>query len=81
MTTVNLTLNLPDGLAQAASRAGLLLPNAIEKMLNDALRKKEIGDFFATADKLKTANFPEMTLEEIQQEVNIVRHAKESGNV
>jgi hypothetical protein len=39
MTTLELTLNLPDDLAQEAQHAGLLTPQAIEAMLREQLRK------------------------------------------
>ena len=39
MMTLNLTLNLPDDLAQEAQHAGLLTPEAIESLLRDQLRK------------------------------------------
>lgn len=79
MTTVNLTLNLPDGLAQAASSAGLLFPDIIEKMLADALKKQTIDSFFSAADKLSASNLVPMTLKEIQGEVEICRSAKKMG--
>ena len=40
MTTLKLTLNLPDDLAQKAQRAGLLTPEAMEAMLREQLRKQ-----------------------------------------
>ena len=40
MTTLELTLNLPDELAQQAKSAGLLTPDAIESMLREQLRKQ-----------------------------------------
>lgn len=40
MTTLELTLNLPDELAQRAKSAGLLTPDAIEAMLREQLRKQ-----------------------------------------
>ena len=40
MTTLELTLNLPDDLAQKAQRAGLLPPQAMEAMLREQLRKQ-----------------------------------------
>ena len=39
MMTLQLTLNLPDDLAQEAQHAGLLTPLAIETMLREQLRK------------------------------------------
>lgn len=71
MTT--LTIDLPDNLAQEAQDAGLLSPEAIETMLRENLRRRAVDGLFAAADKLAAANFPPMTMEEIQQEVDAVR--------
>ena len=40
MTRLELTLNLPDDLAQRAQSAGLLAPEAIEAMLREQLKKQ-----------------------------------------
>ena len=40
MTTLELKLNLPDELAQRAQSAGLLTPEAIERMLREQLRRQ-----------------------------------------
>lgn len=74
MTTV--TLNLPDTLAAEANAAGLLAPEAIEQLLREGLRRKAIDGLFAAADKLAAADFPPMTMDEIQAEVNAVRKAR-----
>lgn len=68
-----LTIALPDKLAEEAKDAGLLDPSAIEAMLRENLRRRAVDGLFAAADKLAAANFPPMTLDEIQQEVNAVR--------
>lgn len=73
MTTVQLTLNLPDSLANAAGDAGLLTPDAIERLLREAVRRKAVDELFEKMDELADANFPPMTMEEIQAEVNAVR--------
>lgn len=71
MTT--LTIDLPDSLVKEAKNAGLLAPAAIETMLRETLRRRAINGLFTAADKLTAANFPPMTMEEIQEEVNAVR--------
>lgn len=73
MTTVELTLNLPDSLANVAGDAGLLTPEAIERLLREAVRRKAVDELFEKMDELADANFPPMTMEEIQAEVNAVR--------
>jgi len=74
MTT--LTIDLPDNLVKEAKNAGLLAPDAIETMLRETLRRRAVNGLFTAADKLAAANFPPMTLEEIQEEVNAVRAQK-----
>ena len=76
MTTVQLTLNLSDGLAQAAQQAGLLEPAAIEHLLREAVRLRDRDRFFEVADQLAAAEIPPLSLEEIQAEVNAVRAAR-----
>lgn len=73
MTTVQLTLNISDGLAQAAQQAGLLKPEAIEHLLREAVRRQDRDRFFEAADRLAVADIPPLSLEEIQAEVNAVR--------
>ena len=71
MTT--LIIDLPDNLAEEAEQAGLLTPNAIESILRETLRRRAVNDLFTAADKLAAADFPPMTMDEIQKEVNAVR--------
>ena len=71
MTTIQ--IELPDATAQAARDAGLLTTQALERLLNDALRQKGVNELFEKMDDLADANFPPMTMEEIQAEVDAVR--------
>ena len=71
MTTIK--IELPDATAQAARDAGLLTSQALERLLNDALRRKAVDELFDKMDELADANFPPMTMEEIQEEVDAVR--------
>ena len=66
-------IELPDATAQAARDAGLLTSQALERLLNDALRRKAVDELFGKMDELADANFPAMTMDEIQAEVNAVR--------
>lgn len=71
---MELTVKLPDPLAKEARAAGLLAPQAIEKLLREAIeRRKQIDSFFATVERLRAANIPPMSEEEIQAEVDAVR--------
>ena len=71
MTT--LIIDLPDNLAEEAEQAGLLTPNAIESILREILHRRAVNGLFTAADKLAEADFPPMTMDEIQKEVNAVR--------
>lgn len=74
MTT--LEINLPDALAREAREAGLLTPEAIERLLREAVRRKAVDELFEAADRMAAANIPPMTMEEIQAEVDAVRNAR-----
>jgi hypothetical protein len=73
---MELKLNLPDTLANEAQAAGLLTPQAIERLLREAVRSKAVNALFETADRLAAANIPPMTMAEIQAEVDAVRQAR-----
>jgi hypothetical protein len=74
MTTVELILNLPDELAQRVRDAGLLTPQALERLLNDALRRKQVADsLLSIADRVAAAGIPPMSMEEINAEVKAAR--------
>lgn len=72
MTT--LTIELPDTTAQAAREAGLLTPQALERLLNEALRRKQAADsFLSIADRVAAAGIEPMSMEEINAEVKAAR--------
>lgn len=72
MTT--LQIELPDTTAQAARAAGLLTPQALDRLLNEALRKREIANsLLSIANRVAAAGIPPMTMEEINAEVKAAR--------
>lgn len=72
MTTVQITL--PDQLARDAQAAGLLAPDALEKLLREAMeRRAAVDQLFEAMDRSVALNLPEMSMEEIQAEVDAVR--------
>jgi hypothetical protein len=81
MTTIQITLDIPNALAQAAAQGGLLRPEAIEKLLRDALRGKDSDGFFEAAERLASSDIPDMSLEEIQAEIAAVRAAHKAAKV
>jgi post-segregation antitoxin (ccd killing protein) len=78
MTT--LKLNLPDDLAQRAQSAGLLTDAAIQKLLEDAIRRDAGRRLLAVGKRLQAANIAPMSDEEIVAEVKAVRAARRARN-
>lgn len=72
MTTIQ--IELPEATANAARDAGLLTPQALERLINDALRRKQAADsLLSIADRVAAAGIPPMSMEEINAEVKAVR--------
>jgi hypothetical protein len=72
MTTIQ--IELPDATANAARDAGLLTPQALERLINDALRRKQAADsLLSIADRVAAAGIPPMSMEEINAEVKAAR--------
>ena len=75
MTTVQVTL--PDALAIAAQEAGLLTPQALERLLQDALRRREAaGRLLGVAERVARTGIPPMSMEEINSEVKAYRQER-----
>ncbi len=73
MTTLELTLNLPDRLAQDAAQMGLLSPDSLEALLREAVRTRRIAQLAEARQRVAEAGIAPMSLEEIQEEVDAVR--------
>jgi hypothetical protein len=71
MTTVQ--INLPDALAQEATKAGLLAPEKIERMLREGLRAERIERMKAARATLAAEPLAPMTPEEISAEIDAYR--------
>ncbi len=75
MTTIQ--IELPDATARAAQEAGLLTSQALERLLTDALRRKQAAeDLLAIADRVAAAGAPPMPMEEINAEVKAAREER-----
>jgi hypothetical protein len=68
----NVTVSLPDELAQQAQSAGLLRPDAIERLLREAMKKRQVDQLFTTMDKLAALQ-PALTEAEIDAEIAAAR--------
>lgn len=70
MTTV--TVRLPDELAREAQAAGLLRDEAIETLLREAMRQRQVNELFTTMGKLASLK-PQLTEDEIDAEIAAAR--------
>lgn len=68
-----ITMTLPDTLAQEARAAGLLTPQAIEAMLRERLRNRRINELFSAKDRMAAVGGQPMTEQEIQAEIEAAR--------
>jgi len=72
MTTIQ--IELPDATAQAARDAGLLTGQALERLLNEALRRKQAAEaLLSIAGRVEAAGIPPMSMDEINAEVRAAR--------
>lgn len=72
MTTVQIEIN--DATAQAARDAGLLTPQAIDRLLTAALERLQAANsLLSIADRVEAAGIPPMPMQEINQEVKAAR--------
>jgi len=71
MTRVEITL--PDQLAAEAKRAGLLTPEAIERMVREQLRAERLEKLKQARQQLAANPLPPMTADEAQAEIDAYR--------
>lgn len=69
MTTIE--IELPDATAKAAREAGLLTPQALDKLLTHALERRHSADsLLAIADRVAAAGIEPFSMNEIVAEVS-----------
>lgn len=73
MTELQLTLALPDQLAEEARAAGLLTPAGIERLLREEVRRRRVDKLFEAADRLAAVDTPPLTPAEVESEIAAVR--------
>ena len=72
MTTIQ--IELPDATAEAAREAGLLTGEVLERLLVQALRRKQAADdLLSIADRVAAAGIPPMSMDEVNAEVKATR--------
>ena len=70
MATVDFKLSLSEKLRQEAEKAGLLTPQAIERLLREEIRRRRADNFFAAADRLAALDLPALSDAEMEAEIH-----------
>jgi len=73
------TIELPDQLAEQARKEGLLSPAAVQRLIEEAIRLQAGRRFLQTLDRLAAAE-PRLTPEEIQAEIDAARRERRQRN-
>ena len=68
-----LVVQLPDDLVQRAKSAGLISDQAIQELLEDAMRRQAGRRLLEMVKRIHALNLPPMSDEEIMEEVRAVR--------
>ncbi len=72
MTTIQIELS--DATARAAGAAGLLTPQALDRLLTDAIKRQQAADsLLSIADRVSGAGISVMSMDEINAEVKAAR--------
>ena len=79
MTTIQ--IELPEATARAARAAGLLTPQALDRLLTDALKRQQAADsLLSIADRVAAAGSEPISMEEINAEVKAAREERRKRN-
>ena len=73
MVTVDIKLSLPETLLKDAQSAGLLSPTALERLLQEEVRRRRVDGLFAATDCLAALDLPPLTDKEIAEEIRLAR--------
>jgi hypothetical protein len=80
MTTRELTVTLPETLAEEAEATGLLRNSELERILREELRRRRVDELFQLADDMASLDLPPMSLEEVQAEIDEARRDRDDRN-
>ena len=73
MGTIEFKLTVPDQLAQEAETLGLLKPEALERLLREEVRRRQVGQLFDAADRLAALAESPLTTAEVEAEIQAAR--------
>lgn len=67
-------IELPESTAKAAREAGLLTPQALDRLFTDAIKRQQVADsLLSIAERVHAAGVEPMSMEEIDAEVKAYR--------
>jgi hypothetical protein len=70
-------IDLPDETAKAAREAGLLTPQALARLISEAVKRRQAADsLISIADRVAAAGIPPMSMEEVNAEVKAAREER-----
>ena len=73
MTTITLTLTMPDELAEQAEEAGLLSSSSLLQLIRREVRQHRVGQLFQAADRLVALDDASLTDAELSAEIATAR--------
>jgi hypothetical protein len=79
MTMLELRLDLPPRLAREAQAAGLLTPESIAQLLQDAIRRRAGETLIAAANHAGQAGGEAPSIDELVEDVKAVRAARKAA--
>lgn len=79
MTTLEVKLTLPDRFAKEAQAAGLLTPDSIKKLLQDALRRRAGEALITAANNAAQAGGEAPSMDTLVEDVKSVRSARKAA--
>lgn len=77
---MQVTLNLPDDVVLRAQDAGLLTVEAVQKLLEDAMRRVAGRKLLSMAERLHAANITPMNEDELDDLIHEVRTERKGRN-
>ena len=74
ITMTKIQIELPDATAKAARDAGLLTPQALDRLLTDTIRRQQAADSLLTiAHRVAAAGVEPMSMDQVDAEVKAAR--------
>jgi hypothetical protein len=77
---LEVTLTLPQSVAQEAAANGILRPASLESLVREAVRKRRIDHLFEVADRLAALPGPPLTEAELEEEIRAVRSRRRASH-